>query len=39
VNFGVIYGVSGFGLMKTTGLSRKDADSFIKAFYDAYPGV
>ena len=39
VNFGVIYGVSGFGLMKTTGLPRKDADSFIKAFYDAYPGV
>ena len=37
VNFGVIYGVSGFGLMKTTGLSRRDADSFIEAFYQLYP--
>ena len=39
VNFGIIYGISGFGLAKNIGVSRKEADSFIEAYFGQYPGV
>jgi len=39
VNFGVIYGMSGFGLMQATELSREDATQFIKSYFEQYPGV
>lgn len=39
VNFGIIYGISGFGLAKNIGVSRKDAESFIEAYFQQYPGV
>ncbi len=39
VNFGIIYGISGFGLAKNIGVSRKEADSFIEAYFQQYPGV
>ena len=39
VNFGVIYGMSGFGLMQATELSREEATQFIKSYFEQYPGV
>lgn len=39
VNFGIIYGISGFGLAKNLRISRKEADSFIEAYFKQYPGV
>ena len=39
VNFGVIYGMSEFGLEQATDLSRQDAGKFITAYFDRYPGV
>jgi DNA polymerase-1 len=39
VNFGIIYGISGFGLAKNIGVSRKEADAFIASYFDQYPGV
>jgi DNA polymerase-1 len=39
VNFGIIYGISGFGLAKNIGVTRKQAESFIEAYFQQYPGV
>ena len=39
VNFGLIYGISGFGLSRNTGVSRKEAASFIEKYFEKYPGV
>jgi DNA polymerase-1 len=39
VNFGVIYGMSGYGLEQATELSREDAGKFITAYFEKYPGV
>jgi DNA polymerase I len=39
VNFGIIYGISGFGLARNIGVSRKEADAFIGAYFEKYPGV
>jgi DNA polymerase I len=39
VNFGVIYGMSEFGLEQATELSREDAGKFIQAYFEKYPGV
>jgi DNA polymerase-1 len=39
VNFGIIYGISGFGLAQNIGVTRKEADQFIKAYFVKYPGV
>ena len=39
VNFGLIYGISGFGLSRNTGVSRKEAASFIEKYFQKYPGV
>jgi DNA polymerase I len=39
VNFGVIYGMSEFGLEQATELSREEAGRFIKAYFEKYPGV
>ncbi len=38
-NFGIVYGISGFGLARNAGLSRKDADRFIQTYFERYPGV
>ena len=39
VNFGLIYGISGFGLSRNTGVSRKEASEFINRYFMTYPGV
>jgi DNA polymerase-1 len=39
VNFGIIYGISGFGLARNIGVSRKEADEFIRTYFEKYPGV
>ena len=37
VNFGIIYGVSAFGLSNQTGLSRSEAKELIETYYKTYP--
>ena len=37
VNFGIIYGVSAFGLSNQTSLSRKESAELIEAYYATYP--
>jgi DNA polymerase-1 len=39
VNFGVIYGMSEYGLEQATEFSREQAAKFIKAYFEKYPGV
>ncbi len=39
VNFGLIYGISGFGLSRNTGVSRAEAQRFIEKYFEKYPGV
>jgi DNA polymerase-1 len=37
VNFGIIYGVSAFGLSNQTNLSRQESAALIEAYYNTYP--
>jgi DNA polymerase I len=37
VNFGIIYGVSAFGLSNQTNLSRQESAALIEAYYNSYP--
>ena len=39
VNFGVIYGMSEYGLEQATELSREEAAQFITSYFEKYPGV
>ena len=39
VIFGIVYGISGFGLGENIGLSSKEAKKFIDKYYELYPGV
>jgi DNA polymerase I len=39
INFGILYGMSAFGLSQQLGISTKEADRFIHAYLDRYPGV
>ena len=39
VNFGVIYGITGYGLAKTLDCSVTEAQQYVDAFYTRYPGV
>ena len=39
VNFGIIYGISSFGLGENLGISRKDAEKYINDYFKAYPQV
>jgi len=39
VNFGVIYGMSDYGLEQATELSREEAAQFITSYFEKYPGI
>jgi len=39
VNFGVLYGLSDFGLTRDTGMPREEAAAFISAYFSSFPGV
>jgi DNA polymerase I len=39
INFGIVYGLSAFGLSQTLGISRDDAQTFIDAYFRKYSGV
>lgn len=39
VNFGIVYGISDFGLAKQLGISPKEAGRFIATYYEKYPGI
>ncbi len=39
INFGLIYGMSPFGLTRTTDLTLAEAKDFVKAYFDRFPGV
>ncbi len=39
INFGIIYGMSAFGLSQRLGIPRADAKSFIDAYFDQFPAV
>lgn len=39
VNFGIIYGISAFGLSERLGISRSEAASIINSYFREYPGI
>ena len=39
VNFGVVYGISDFGLANNLGISRKAAKDYIQTYFERFPGI
>ena len=39
VNFGIVYGISSFGLSMDYRISRKEAAEYIEHYFETYPGV
>ena len=39
VNFGIVYGISSFGLSDNLGISKKEAQEFIDKYFKVYPGI
>ncbi len=39
VNFGIIYGISSFGLSQDLSISRKEANDYIKQYFETYPDI
>lgn len=39
VNFGIVYGISAFGLAKDVGISNKEAQNYIDRYYEIYPEI
>ncbi|WP_461239483.1 DNA polymerase I [Paucilactobacillus sp. N302-9] len=39
VNFGIVYGISDYGLSQNIGITRKQAKQFIDTYFEQYPGV
>lgn len=39
VNFGIVYGISDYGLSQNLGITRKEAAEFIERYFESYPGV
>lgn len=39
INFGIIYGISAFGLARNLGIAQGDAKAYIAAYFERYPGI
>lgn len=39
VNFGIVYGISSFGLSQDLSITRKEADQYIQKYFETYPGI
>jgi DNA polymerase-1 len=39
INFGIIYGISGFGLANQLGIPREEANAYIKTYFERFPGI
>ncbi|HFI0156689.1 TPA: DNA polymerase I [Streptococcus suis] len=39
VNFGVVYGISDFGLSNNLGITRKEAKNYIDTYFERFPGI
>jgi DNA polymerase-1 len=39
INFGIIYGISAFGLARNLGIERGEADAYIKRYFERFPGI
>ena len=39
INFGLIYGMSAFGLSRTTDLTLGESENFVRAYFERFPGV
>ncbi|MDX2104221.1 MAG: DNA polymerase I [Alphaproteobacteria bacterium] len=39
INFGIIYGISGFGLARQLGIAQGEAQAFIRAYFERFPGI
>jgi DNA polymerase-1 len=39
INFGIIYGISAFGLARNLGIARGEAQAYIDAYFEKYPGI
>lgn len=39
VNFGIVYGISSFGLSQDLSITRKEASEYIERYFETYPGI
>jgi DNA polymerase-1 len=39
INFGIVYGISAFGLSNQLGIARGEADDYIKKYFQRFPGI